>query len=198
MLDRFKALSIGKKIAVGVASLFAIGIVGGAVNPSSNSSINQTSAVSNRNGINTTSHTAQPVPEIKEVTETQSIPFESTTQQDPSSPSGQTFIAVTGSNGTKTVTYKVTYENGVEKSREKVSETVTAQPVTQITKVGTYVAPSCPNGTYVNTYGNTVCSPYSAPSTPAGATARCVDGTYSFSQSRSGTCSHHGGVATWL
>lgn len=35
-------------------------------------------------------------------------------------------------------------------------------------------------------------------SVPAGATARCGDGTYSFSQSRQGTCSHHGGVATWL
>jgi len=58
--------------------------------------------------------------------------------------------------------------------------------------------PSCPNGSYVNSVGNTVCSPYSSPSTPAGATARCVDGTYSFSQSRSGTCSHHGGVAEWL
>jgi hypothetical protein len=29
---------------------------------------------------------------------------------------------------------------------------------------------------------------------PAGATAQCADGTYSFSQHRSGTCSHHGGV----
>ena len=33
---------------------------------------------------------------------------------------------------------------------------------------------------------------------PPGATARCNDGTYSYSQHRSGTCSHHGGVATWL
>jgi Protein of unknown function (DUF3761) len=33
---------------------------------------------------------------------------------------------------------------------------------------------------------------------PPGATARCNDGTYSFSQTRSGTCSHHGGVAQWL
>ena len=33
---------------------------------------------------------------------------------------------------------------------------------------------------------------------PTGATARCRDGTYSFSRHRSGTCSHHGGVATWL
>jgi Protein of unknown function (DUF3761) len=33
---------------------------------------------------------------------------------------------------------------------------------------------------------------------PPGATARCSDGTYSFSTTRSGTCSHHGGVAEWL
>jgi hypothetical protein len=33
---------------------------------------------------------------------------------------------------------------------------------------------------------------------PRGATARCRDGTYSFSRHHSGTCSHHGGVAMWL
>jgi uncharacterized protein YraI len=33
---------------------------------------------------------------------------------------------------------------------------------------------------------------------PAGATAQCRDGTYSFSRSRRGTCSHHGGVSRWL
>jgi hypothetical protein len=56
----------------------------------------------------------------------------------------------------------------------------------------------CPNGTYENSAGNIVCKPYESPTQPAGATARCEDGTYSFSESRSGTCSHHGGVATWL
>jgi hypothetical protein len=33
---------------------------------------------------------------------------------------------------------------------------------------------------------------------PPGATALCRDGTYSFSEHHSGTCSHHGGVADWL
>jgi hypothetical protein len=37
-----------------------------------------------------------------------------------------------------------------------------------------------------------------APAAPAGATAICNDGTYSYSQHRSGTCSHHGGVRVWL
>ncbi|WP_432705998.1 DUF3761 domain-containing protein [Actinoallomurus iriomotensis] len=36
-----------------------------------------------------------------------------------------------------------------------------------------------------------------APSHPSGATARCNDGTYSYSQHHQGTCSHHGGVAVW-
>lgn len=35
-------------------------------------------------------------------------------------------------------------------------------------------------------------------SAPKGATALCADGTFSFSQHRRGTCSHHGGVKEWL
>jgi hypothetical protein len=37
-----------------------------------------------------------------------------------------------------------------------------------------------------------------AGSVPPGASAQCRDGTYSYSQHRSGTCSRHGGVAVWL
>lgn len=51
---------------------------------------------------------------------------------------------------------------------------------------------------YTNSAGRRVQSPTYYPSAPRGATARCVDGTYSFSQNRRGTCSHHGGVAQWL
>ena len=36
------------------------------------------------------------------------------------------------------------------------------------------------------------------PSPPAGATAKCKDGTYSKSKGRSGACSKHGGVSDWL
>lgn len=51
---------------------------------------------------------------------------------------------------------------------------------------------------YTNSKGHRVQSPTRYTSAPAGATALCRDGTYSFSQSRRGTCSHHGGVARWL
>ncbi|WP_336491015.1 DUF3761 domain-containing protein [Methylobacterium nigriterrae] len=32
---------------------------------------------------------------------------------------------------------------------------------------------------------------------PDGASARCLDGTWSFSHTHRGTCSRHGGVASW-
>jgi Protein of unknown function (DUF3761) len=50
---------------------------------------------------------------------------------------------------------------------------------------------------YTNVEGRRVHSPVFARSAPAGATARCADGSYSFSRHRRGTCSHHGGVAVW-
>lgn len=51
---------------------------------------------------------------------------------------------------------------------------------------------------YINSVGRRVPSPVFSSAAPDGATARCGDGSYSFSQSRRGTCSHHGGVASWL
>lgn len=57
-----------------------------------------------------------------------------------------------------------------------------------------------PHRQYKATDGDEVHSP--AKSThdqvPTGASAKCRDGTYSFSQHRRGTCSHHGGVSSWL
>lgn len=50
---------------------------------------------------------------------------------------------------------------------------------------------------YTNSAGERVQSPTHYNSVPAGATALCRDGTYSFSQSRRGTCSHHEGVSIW-
>lgn len=50
---------------------------------------------------------------------------------------------------------------------------------------------------YVNVDGIRVPSPVFSETKPNGSTARCRDGSYSFSQHRRGTCSYHGGVAEW-
>jgi hypothetical protein len=51
---------------------------------------------------------------------------------------------------------------------------------------------------YTNRDGQRVQSPTYSKTVPAGATAQCRDGSYSFSRHHQGTCSHHGGVAKWL
>jgi predicted nucleic acid binding AN1-type Zn finger protein len=55
-------------------------------------------------------------------------------------------------------------------------------------------------GDYVNIDGNSVHRPAHAKTNkkPSGATAKCADGTFSFSQHHRGTCSHHGGVTQWF
>jgi hypothetical protein len=59
------------------------------------------------------------------------------------------------------------------------------------------VVSMCKPGYYKNVDSRCVQRPTHAASRPAGASAKCRDGTYSFSLHRSGTCSHHGGVAVW-
>ena len=51
---------------------------------------------------------------------------------------------------------------------------------------------------YRNSSGARVHSPMLSRRAPHGASARCADGTYTFSRNHRGTCSHHGGVAQWL
>jgi hypothetical protein len=97
--------------------------------------------------------------------------------------------------------------------------TATSTPTPTLTPIPThvYIAPTKPyipptqepasqtnsqldnNNHYTNVDGNEVHSPANSVdgSVPAGASAKCGDGTYSFSQHHSGTCSHHGGVAQW-
>jgi len=126
-------------------------------------------------------------------------PYTPTEQNDSTLPLGQKKVAVPGVNGERTITTQVTYVKDVETVRKEIKNEITKAPVTQVTKVGTYVAPtpvttSSGDG-YTNVDGNHVASPSSD---PTGATAQCGDGTYSYSQHRQGTCSHHGGVTRWL
>jgi hypothetical protein len=57
---------------------------------------------------------------------------------------------------------------------------------------------SCGTDSYRNVDGICVHRPVVSSTVPAGATAVCRDGTYSFSLHHQGTCSGHGGVARWV
>ena len=74
----------------------------------------------------------------------------------------------------------------------------TTAPKPKAPKTTAQAAPKpaeCGADYYRNSDGNCVHRPSD---NPAGATALCKDGSYSYSQHRSGTCSGHGGVRTWL
>jgi Protein of unknown function (DUF3761) len=85
------------------------------------------------------------------------------------------------------------HEAEIEKARKHVEE------LERATKGGGET--NCSNGTYINSSGETVCKPQppmEGGGPPPGATAKCVDGEYSSSKHRRGTCSGHGGVAEFL
>lgn len=192
-MSRFKnwlgAFSLGRKVAYGAISLLAAVSVVGASSPS----------------------TTQPTPkaqsaplqakvELKTVTEKQPIDFPIQNVDDATILKGQSAVKQEGKAGEKTLVYEITYSDGHETARKVVSDTISTQPTSKVIAIGTRVdTPALSNNnTYTNTDGNTVHSPAYSSQVPAGATAVCGDGTYSFSQNRSGTCSHHGGVAQWL
>jgi resuscitation-promoting factor RpfB len=81
--------------------------------------------------------------ETKRVTETQTIPYATRTVNDPNLAKGTTKVRTVGVAGTKTLTYEVTYTNGVETSRKPVGEVVTKAPVTEVVAVGSKETQQC-------------------------------------------------------
>ena len=66
------------------------------------------------------------------------VGYTTTVQDDDTLPTGQTQYALIGANGYDTVTYEVTYINGLAASRKEISR-VTTSPVNETIRVGTQV-----------------------------------------------------------
>lgn len=80
------------------------------------------------------------VVEVKTETRTESVPY--TTERVPSEAilEGEPDQVIqAGVNGVRTITYEVTYHNGVEASRRETGRAITTQPVTEIIHYGTGV-----------------------------------------------------------
>lgn len=86
--------------------------------------------------------TPTPVITTTTVSETAAVPFTSTTIDDPSAPAGTTHLSTAGVDGVQTTTYEVTLTDGTETARRQVSQAVTTPPVTQVTAIGSHVAPA--------------------------------------------------------
>lgn len=87
-------------------------------------------------------------------------------------------------------------QESVQSSTETKGSAINGQNSTNLEKQAPAInSASCEADYYRNVDGNCVHRPSNNPS---GATAKCRDGSYSYSQHRQGTCSGHGGVAQWL
>jgi hypothetical protein len=89
------------------------------------------------------SPTLQPQVEVRTVTETQAVAFPEKTVNDPSLAKGTRVVKTRGVVGSKTLTYEVTYTDGVQTAKNLVREVVTKQPITQLTAVGTKQQQQC-------------------------------------------------------
>lgn len=91
---------------------------------------------------NETVETFQVIVEIKvvtEETEEKTIAFKTVNKDDANLNKGSTKVSVEGENGSKEVTYEVTYINGEEESREKVKEEIIREPKDKIVLNGTKI-----------------------------------------------------------
>lgn len=96
--------------------------------------------------------------EIKEETVTEEIAYSTETQNSSSLASGKTETKQAGVKGSKDVTYRVTYVDGTEESREVISETVTKEPVNEIIVKGTKKSSSGSSSSNQTSGGKTVVS----------------------------------------
>src|SRR5690606_16503397 len=78
---------------------------------------------------------------VEEVTEVLPIDFERTTTTDPAKFTDQRKVTVRGVPGERTLVHSVVTVDGAEESRELLSDTVTVEPVTEVTVVGTKKRP---------------------------------------------------------
>ncbi len=76
---------------------------------------------------------------------TEDIPFETTERTNAALALGRTKVIQEGEPGEKSISYKVYYEDGVEVSREKISEEVVTPAIEKITEIGTKRSSSSPN-----------------------------------------------------
>ena len=108
-------------------------------------------------------------------TEEVAVPFQQTTIDDPQRDKGTTAIVTAGVAGVKTIVYKITLVNGIETSREKVSEAITTPPIDEVTAIGS--KPPAPVAAPLVQQGNASCDPnYSGACVPIATDVDCAGG----------------------
>ena len=142
MLKKLKAWHSGLSKA-GKVILWSItaALVGSAINASASPNNQSTPKPTSSNQSLSQPSPKQSVMTTKTETETSIIAFSKTTVNDSGLAVGKTEVKTAGVNGEKTSTYEITYSDGNQTDKKLIKEETTKQPVTEVTAIGTYVAP---------------------------------------------------------
>lgn len=108
----------------------------GNANSSTRALVDETVAEPTRSATPTPTPTPTIEVTVEKVEVTEPIPYTSSNVDDPGMDKGTTRVATAGVNGTKTIVFDVTYEDGVEVSRTAVEERVSVEPVNEVIAVG--------------------------------------------------------------
>lgn len=124
------------------------------------------------------------------VTETAAIPFEKVSENSDKVELGETKVSVKGQDGEKKIIKKVKYIDGKAASEEVISETVTKNPVNEVTLIGTKGAGTTGGaGTFTDSNGVSVS--YKEVLTGSGTAYTAPAGA----STATGVPAYHGGVA---
>lgn len=76
---------------------------------------------------------------IATIKQSDQIPFATQTIKDSALIAGDTKVQAEGANGEKSSTYRVNYQNGIERHRVLLDQEIVRQPVTKVVRVGTKI-----------------------------------------------------------
>jgi hypothetical protein len=133
--------AFGKTVFGGAVGLSLLGVIASANHPKQPAAA---PTAAHGSGQVESDATAKPTITTRTTTETQDIPFTTSTVSDASLDSGKTVVRTPGMKGVHTITYQITYTNGVQTDKKVIKEEDTTPAVNQVNAVGTKVAATAP------------------------------------------------------
>src|SRR5882724_5684914 len=132
--------------------------------------------------VETATASAMPVITKRTVSATETIAYSTRRVQDPSMAAGKTVVTTHGQPGVRTVTYEITFTNGIQTSKKRIHSEETTAPVTEVTTVGAKVAPTQPPSSVgpkaTSTQQPSQCDPnYSGACVPIASDVDCAGGS---------------------
>jgi hypothetical protein len=128
-----KGLTIAKQVLLGAAVIGTAGYISAPVAPKPTTPTVDATP---------TTEVKKPVVTTKAEATTTPIAFTKETVEDGNLAKGTTQLRRAGVDGVKTSTFTVTLTDGTETKRELAKEEVTTAPISEVTAIGTYVAPA--------------------------------------------------------